>query len=196
MRTRARGRRLGRSFFQAETEELARALLGQVLVHESAEGLVAGRIVETEAYLAAGDPASHSHRGETRRNRSMFGRPGTAYVYLIYGMHRCLNVVSAPVGGGEAVLLRALEPLEGVELMRARRGAVKDRDLCNGPGKLVQALGLGAEHDGADLCRGALGLWAPGGSDGELGAARQVLSGPRIGISNAVDLPLRFRLAP
>jgi DNA-3-methyladenine glycosylase len=147
---------------------------------------VAGRIVETEAYLAEGDPASHSFRGQTTRNRSMFARPGTAYVYLIYGMHHCLNVVSAAEGRGEAVLVRAVEPLEGLEVMRARRGGVRDRDLCRGPGRLAQAFGLTREHDGLDLCRGELGLWSGRGE------ALEVRATPRVGIRLAAELPLRF----
>ena len=181
-----RGRRLGRGFFEAPTEELARELVGRVLVRRQPEGTLVGRIVETEAYLAEGDPASHSHRGPTPRNRSMFGRPGTAYVYLIYGMHHCLNVVSAEAGRGEAVLIRALEPLEGLEAMRRRRGGVRDRDLCRGPGRLAQALGLTREHDGVDLCRGDLGIWSGGEERPELRAT------PRIGIRQAAELPLRF----
>jgi DNA-3-methyladenine glycosylase len=184
-----RGRRLPRSFFEAPTELLARELLGRVLVRREPGGLVAGRIVETEAYLADKDPASHSHRGETERNRSMFGRPGTAYVYLIYGMHHCLNVVSAEEGRGEAVLIRALEPLEGQERMRERRGGVADRDLCRGPGRLAQALGLTREHDGLDLCRGELGLWS-GGAE-----RPAVVATPRVGIRLAAELPLRFVVA-
>ena len=189
------GRRLTRSFFRAPTVELARALVGCCLVRRSAQGIVAGRIVETEAYLSEGDPASHSHRGPTARNRAMFARPGTAYVYLIYGMHHCLNVVTAEEGVGEAVLVRALEPLAGEELMRARRGGVARRELCSGPGKLAQALGLTREHDGLDLCRGELGIWGPSRfGDWDAGAAG-VLAGPRIGITKAADSPLRFRLA-
>jgi len=185
------GRRLGRGFFRRPTEELARALIGCVLVARERGRIVAGRIVETEAYLSAGDPASHSHRGPTDRNRSMFAGPGRAYVYLSYGVHHCLNVVSGPAGVGEAVLLRALEPLEGLEVMRARRGGVRDRDLCRGPGRLTQALGLNLEHDGLDLCRGPLGLW-PAEAPPPPAA---VVVGPRVGISKAMELPLRFTLA-
>jgi DNA-3-methyladenine glycosylase len=188
------GRRLGRTFFRRPTERLARDLLGCVLVHGRGTERVAGRIVETEAYLASGDPASHSHRGPTRRNASMFGRPGLAYVYLIYGMHHCLNVVSAEDGVGEAVLIRALEPLAGLDVMRARRGGVRDRELCRGPGKLAQAFGLTLEHDGLDLCRGPLGVWPGGGRWGALPEAADIEVGPRVGIRRAADLPLRFRV--
>lgn len=167
---------------------VARDLIGAVLEHETAEGVAAGRIVETEAYLSVGDPASHSHRGRTDRNDSMFGPPGRAYVYLCYGVHRCFNVVTAQVGTGEAVLVRALEPLEGEELMRSRRGVARDRELCSGPGKLCAALGIELAHDGADLARSALRLWWPRSSSTDL----TVAAGPRIGIRHAADLPLRF----
>ncbi len=172
------------------TVRTARALIGAVLTHETPEGLVAGRIVETEAYLSQRDPASHSHRGRTRRNASMFGEPGRAYVYLCYGVHCCFNVVTAAPDRGEAVLVRALEALEGLELMRRRRGGVRDRDLCNGPGKLCAALGIELAHDGADLARGALSLWLPRA----VRSTAAIDVGPRIGIAHAVDLPLRFVL--
>lgn len=184
------GRRIPRSFFQRPTPVVARDLLGHILVHDSPEGTTAGIIVETEAYLR-NDPASHSFRGPTARNASMFGPPGRAYVYLVYGMHRCLNVVTADPGVGEAVLLRALEPIEGLELMRLRRGNVADRDLCNGPGKLVQALGIERAHDGLDFARGPIGL-----RESRLprpGRAR-VVRDVRVGITNGMDLPLRFYL--
>jgi len=186
----SRRRKLPASFYRAPTVEVARALLGKLLVHDSPEGRTAGRIVETEAYLFEGDPACHAARGETKRNRSMFGPAGTAYVYLIYGMYRCLNVVTAEEGVGEAVLLRALEPLEGLELMAARRGTLVERNLCSGPGKLVQAMGIGPEHDGVDLRGSALTVWDPGGEE-----APSITTGPRIGIRKGAELPLRFRLA-
>jgi len=172
------------------TIAVARELLGAVLEHVTPDGVVAGRIVETEAYLAAGDPASHSHRGRTDRNDSMFGPPGRAYVYLCYGVHRCFNVVTAPAGTGEAVLVRALEPLEGLELMRSRRGVARDRDLCSGPGKLCAALGIELAHDGVDLARSALRLWWPRSRAGYA----LLTAGPRIGIRHAAELPLRFAL--
>lgn len=181
----SRRRKLPASFYRAPTVEVARALIGKLLVHDSPEGRTAGRIVETEAYLFEGDPACHAARGETKRNRSMFGPAGTAYVYLIYGMHRCLNVVTAEPGVGEAVLIRALEPLEGVELMAARRGTELLRNLCSGPGKLVQAMGIDSEHDGVDLRRSDLTVWEESGSE-----EPEVVVGPRVGIS--VELPLRF----
>jgi DNA-3-methyladenine glycosylase len=172
-----------------DTVAAARALLGAILEHRSPEGVAAGRIVETEAYLCD-DPACHAHRGETPRNKPMFGPPGRAYVYFIYGMHRCFNVVTGPAGRGEAVLIRALEPVSGLELMRRRRGVDDVRRLCDGPAKLVQALGIGAEHNGADLARGPLRLLQ--GTPEEADAAARVRAVPRVGISVATDLPLRF----
>lgn len=175
--------------FLAPTPEVARRLLGWILIHETEAGLVAGRIVETEAYLSVDDPASHSHRGPTARNASMFAAPGHAYVYLSYGMHRCFNVVTARSGVGEAVLVRALEPVAGLEIMRARRGVVRDRDVASGPGKLCQALGIGLEHDGADLRSSRLRLGVPPeGSAPEI----EVAIGPRVGITRAAELALRF----
>jgi DNA-3-methyladenine glycosylase len=178
------------AFFARDTVEVARALVGVLLVHGSPEGRTVGRVVETEAYLAEGDPASHAHRGPTPRNASMFARAGTAYVFRSYGLHRCLNVVTAAAGVGEAVLLRALEPLAGLELMARRRGREGARSLCSGPGKLAQAMGVGLEHDGACLLSGDLRLHVP-----SAGPRPKLAAGPRVGISKAVDLPLRFRLA-
>lgn len=178
--------RIPRSFFARGTVEVARDLLGMYLVHETREGVTAGRIVEVEAYLGVRDEASHTFRGETARNRSMFGPPGHAYVYFIYGMHHCFNVVTGTKGSGEAVLVRALEPVLGHERMRARRG--RDRDLCRGPGNLTVALGIARDLDGQDLVRGPLGIWR-----GENSAGRaRVRAGPRIGISKSKELPLRF----
>jgi len=173
------------AFFEQPTVELARALIGCVLVHETRAGRCSGRIVETEAYLQ-GDPASHAFRGRTPRNAVMFGRPGRAYVYLVYGMHLCFNVTSAPEGIAEAVLVRALEPLEGLGAMQRRRKT--SSELCRGPGRLTQALAITRAHDGADLARGALRI--------EQGAAPgRIVAGPRVGISVATRRALRFRVA-
>ena len=191
-----RGKRLSRDFYAQETLTVARALLGTFLVHRTPAGTTVGRIVETEAYLGRLDPASHAHRGETARNRAMFGPPGHVYVYFIYGMHECCNVVTAPAGIGEAVLLRALEPIDGLDLMRARRGTDVERNLCSGPAKLVVAMGIGREHDGLDLVRGPLGVWdraswpAPAGRSWN----EEIATSTRIGITKAADLPLRFHL--
>jgi len=188
--TRLLGSPIPRSFFLRPTSIVARDLLGRTLVHDSPEGPTAGIVVETEAYLRD-DPASHSFRGRTPRNASMFGPPGRAYVYLVYGVHHCFNVVTAPAGVGEAVLVRALEPIEGLDLMRSRRGGVRDRELCNGPGKLVQAMGIGLEHDGVDFSRGPIRFLERGPRPPRRGS---VVRGVRVGITRGADLPLRFCL--
>ena len=170
----------------------AQALLGAVLWHKTEDGITAGRIVETEAYLF-GDPACHASRGMTPRNAVMFGPPGRAYVYFIYGMHLCFNVVTRPKGMGEAVLIRALEPLEGVDLMRRRRKTTDERHLCNGPSKLVMALGIRRDQNGEGLQRGNLRLLTAESYPGE--NARNppaIKASPRIGISAAKEWPLRF----
>ncbi len=184
-----RFRRLRRAELPVDTVELARYLIGCAIVSDIAPGRTAARIVESEAYLP-GDAAAHSFRGETKRNRTLFMRRGHAYVYFIYGNHYCLNVSSERPGIGAGVLLRAGEPLEGIEIMQARRGGAAMRDLCRGPGRLAQALGAGASADGIDLCAaGPLWLAAPphgGGVRGELG------SSVRIGISKEAERVLRY----
>lgn len=173
----------------ADTLRLARFLLGKVLVHETKAGTIAGRISETEAYLP-GDAASHAYRGETPRNAAMFGPRGHAYVYLSYGVHYCFNITSERRGIGAAVLVRALEPLAGIELMRQRRPGMRDHDLARGPGRLSAALGIGITANGLDLLR-AGSLWL--GEDGMEPAA--ILTGPRIGITKERERPWRFWLA-
>jgi DNA-3-methyladenine glycosylase len=182
---------LPRSFYARSTPLVARSLLGKLLVHESRDGLTVGRIVEVEAYLAR-DPASHAFRGMTARNAAMFGEAGHAYVYGIYGMHRCFNVVTRAPGVGEAVLVRALEPLAGVELMRARRGRERLHELCSGPGKLVQAFGIEQLHDKLDLCASQLRIHEP--ADGARIKTADVVRTTRIGITRAAELDLRFYL--
>lgn len=178
---------LSSAFYRCDTVSAARALLGQILCRETAEGLTAGKIVETEAYLS-GDPACHAFRGKTDRNAPMFGPPGRAYIYFIYGSHFCFNVVTAPAGTGEAVLVRALEPLYGLELMGRRRGRGKEPlHLAGGPGKLCRALDIDGSFNDHDLRLSP--LWIAAGSDIEDGA---VVSGPRIGISRAAEKRLRF----
>ena len=148
--------------------------------------MTAGRIVETEAYLGQRDPASHAYGGPRPRNQAMFGPAGTAYVYFTYGMHYCFNVVTQSSGIGEAVLIRALEPVVGLTTMLHRRGLQDVAQLCNGPAKLVQALGITAELNTHDLSKTPLCLMTDAYGGG------QIASGPRIGISKAQDLPLRF----
>ena len=162
-----------------------------MLVHDDpGVGRLAGVIVETEAYGGADDPASHAHRGVTARNRVMFGPPGVAYVYFTYGMHHCFNVVCGPEGRAAAVLVRALEPVEGVESMRRRRAGVATARLARGPGSLARALGLDRRHDGADLTRGALWIADLGPRRG----GRRVARGPRVGITRAAARPWRYWL--
>jgi DNA-3-methyladenine glycosylase len=163
--------------------------LGQVLVSEIGGRRTAGRIVETEAYLGPEDPASHGYRARrTRRNESLFAAPGTAYVYFTYGMHWCLNAVTERAGFPSAVLIRALQPLEGLVIMRRRRGGAVDRQLCSGPAKLCQALGVTGRQDGVPLTGlGALRIVRD--------ATRQhtaIIATPRIGITHAAEWPLRF----
>ena len=178
---------LPRSFYARPSVEVARDLLGRHLVRRRPKGDLAGRIVECEAYEEA-DPASHSFRGLTDRTRVMFGPPGHLYVYFTYGMHFCMNVVTGGEGEGSAVLLRAVEPLVGVELMRERRGVADDRILCAGPGRLTQAFGITREDNGMDLVSGRDLFVTQGRAVGgeEIGAGR------RIGISVATERPWRF----
>ncbi len=182
--------------FDGSALGLAPRLLGWRLEAGTPEGAahVSGVIVETEAYGGADDPASHAFGGLTGRNRSMFGRGGTLYVYRIYGMHWCANVVCGPVGEGTAVLLRAVRPESGLALMARRRPkAVGVRDFGSGPGKLTAAFGIGAEHDGLDLLDPAspIRLIPPGPDE----PAPSLLRGPRVGISRAADRPWRFAVA-
>jgi DNA-3-methyladenine glycosylase len=178
------GRILRREFYQRPTVDVARNLLGKVLVH----GRAAGVIVETEAYLGGDDRAAHSARGITDRTRVIFGPPGHAYVYFIYGMYECLNIVAEPAGHPGCVLVRALEPVAGIEIMQRRRPrAHRLEDLASGPGKLTLALGITRSHNGADLTRGPLVVREPA-------ERRQVEIDvtPRIGIRECADWPLRF----
>ena len=178
------GKPLGRAFYSRDTVSVARGLLGKLLVHLNGGTRVAGRIVETEAYLGEGDPGSHACRGATPRSSVMFGEPGRAYVYFVYGNHHLLNAVTEPAGKPGAVLIRALEPVEGVEIMRQRRG--RERDLTNGPGKLTRALGVDLSHNGADMTRGDLFILDDG-----VGVENIGVTG-RVGLSEGGDLPLRF----
>ena len=177
-----------RSFYARPTVEVARDLLGHILVH----GETSGRIVEVEAYLGVGDLAAHSSRGITNRTRVIFGPPGHAYIYLIYGRYQCLNVVTEPDGTPGCVLIRALEPLTGLELMYQRRGRT---DLAGGPGKLTQALAITPALNTTDFTRGPLRIVADDNYSSP-SANRAILVTPRIGIRHCADWPLRFLLAP
>jgi DNA-3-methyladenine glycosylase len=187
----ARARPLPRAFYATGPRALARALLGRVLVHDDpAAGRLAGLIVETEAYAGRDDPASHAYRGETPRNRVMFGAPGHAYVYFTYGMHHCVNVVTGREGQARAILVRALEPLAGVPLMRRRRAIEPAHRLARGPGCVTAALGLSRANDGADLTCGP--LWI---ADRPPVRPGRVVRTPRIGIRVATEWPWRFAFA-
>jgi DNA-3-methyladenine glycosylase len=178
---------LPRSFYARPTVEVARDLLGKILVH----GGVAGRIVETEAYLGLEDLAAHASRGLTERTRVLFGEPGHAYVYFVYGMYECLNLVTEPEGAPGCVLIRALEPLAGLGIMRRRRPKARSiEDLANGPGKLTLALGITRRHYGADLTRGPLTVRRFRNEP-----PFEILATPRIGIRHCADWPLRFVIA-
>lgn len=188
----ARGRVLARSFYDRPSPEVARDLLGAVVESETPEGVVGVRLVEVEAYAGEDDAASHAWRGRTPRTAVMYGPPGVAYVYFTYGMHWCLNAVCLGEGRASAVLLRAGEVVEGVALARERRGAVPDRRLASGPANLARALGLDGAWDGDALTRSAGRLRIRSGAavpDDE------VVAGPRVGISRAVETPWRFHVA-
>jgi DNA-3-methyladenine glycosylase len=181
--------RLRSAHLPVETRALARALLGCILVRDSDEGITAGRIVETEAYLPA-DPACHAYGGKSLRNATLFGPPHRAYVYQIYGTSFCFNLSSEPDGEGAGVLVRALEPVEGLELMRKRRATERVRDLCRGPGRLCRAFAIDRTLDGVDLLTHRQ-LWLA--SDGEF--PLRVRRGPRIGVTRAAERRLRFYAA-
>jgi DNA-3-methyladenine glycosylase len=178
---------LGRDFYARAAIEVARDCLGKILIH----GRTAGRIVETEAYLGVDDRAAHAWRGVTDRTRVLFGPPGHAYVYFIYGMYECLNFVAEPEGQAGCVLIRALEPIAGIATMRRRRPAAKRlEDLASGPGKLTLALGITRKQNGADLT----------GSSLQVREVREeplisVEVTPRVGITHCTDWPLRFLIA-
>jgi len=186
-------RPLSRSFFKPSASQVAPALLGHLLLRKTSAGYCGGPIVETEAYLWD-DPACHAAPGPTPRNEVMFGAPGHAYVYFIYGVHYCVNAVCCPPGKGEALLIRAIEPLYGMEFMLQNRPSSSPAELTSGHGKLCQALGIGSELNGSDLCDADSSLFIaqnPG--------LKKFLSerGPtsiskRIGLTKAADLPLRF----
>jgi DNA-3-methyladenine glycosylase len=174
---------LSTEFFERSVHDVARDLIGCTVAH----GETAGVIVETESYHAD-DPACHAFGGPTPRSSVLFGRPAHAYVYLSYGIHSLLNFVAEPDGDAAAVLIRALEPIDGIELMRDRRGVDRREDLCSGPGKLTEALGIGLELNGVPLARGPLEV-----RDRDPGSpVPTVVTAPRIGITKATEHPWRF----
>lgn len=177
---------MNRQFFDRSVHEVARDLIGCRITI----GPTAGIIVETEAYEAS-DPACHAYVGRTARNEVLFGPPGHAYVYLSYGIHSLLNFVTEPEGTASAVLIRALEPTEGIDLMRERRGQERIETLCSGPGKLAEALGIDLSLNGADLFQPPFALSEPAGE----WATVDVVTGPRIGITKAAELPWRYSVS-
>lgn len=192
--------RLERPFFErSPVTEIARDLIGMVLCTEMEGVLTKGRIVETEAYAAVGDKACHAHLGRfTKRTKTMYEAGGTAYIYLCYGIHHLFNIAVNQKGVPDAVLIRGLEPLAGMETMLVRRGMTKpERKLTAGPGVLSQALGLTTKHDGQDMCRSGSSIWIE--DDGiSAGLNNQIETGPRVGIDYAGDdalLPWRFWLS-
>jgi DNA-3-methyladenine glycosylase len=180
------GKRLSTDFFERSVHDVARDLIGCTVAH----GDTAGVIVETESYHAD-DPACHAFGGPTPRSSVLFGPPAHAYVYLSYGIHSLLNFVAEPDGEAAAVLIRALEPVQGIETMRARRGVERLEDLCSGPGKLTEALGIGLDLNGVPLGEGPIEVRPhdPGRDD------PMIVTGPRIGITKAVEHPWRFCVA-
>jgi DNA-3-methyladenine glycosylase len=181
----AAAERLDTGFFARSVHIVARELIGCRLFHEGC----GGTIVETESYERE-DPACHAYVGLTRRTEVLFGPPGRAYVYLSYGIHSLLNAVAEPAGEAAAVLIRALEPTDDLEAMRLRRGGRPDPELCSGPGKLTEALGIGLDANGADLGAEPFLLLPP-----DPGWSGSVVTGPRVGITKAVERPWRFSLA-
>lgn len=180
-----------RAWFDRSAADVAPDMLGRILVHDTAEGRTAGRIVEVEAYLGPQDLAAHSSHGRTPRNAVMFGPPGHLYVYFVYGIHHCMNVVCGPDRKPEAVLIRAVVVTDGLALARARRGDVPELRLASGPGNAARAFGVDRSLNGADLLRGPVRLLAGG-------PPARVVSRPRIGVDYAGDWaarPLRFLVA-
>jgi DNA-3-methyladenine glycosylase len=184
---------LEQEFYLQDTLTLAQSLLGKYLLHQSPEGVTAGIIVETEAYLAD-DPACHAYRNKTQRNAAMFGKAGSVYVYQIYGIHYCFNVVSAAEGIGEAVLIRALEPIKGIDIMKLRRFGLDKSNtcaltkLCKGPGNLVKAMGISKSMNGMSLLSNDFYIETCDISDFE------IITTTRIGITQGATLPYRFHI--
>jgi DNA-3-methyladenine glycosylase len=189
--------RLARSFYARDALVVARDLIGCLFVHDAPEGRTAVRLVEVEAYRGQEDPGSHGFRGQTPRTRTMYGPPGRLYVYFTYGMHWCANIVCASEGVCQAVLLRAGQPVMGLELMRRRRGYMHDdRLLAAGPARLTQAMGISRSHDGASLLRGGA-IWCAEDDDTRVWREREVAQTRRIGLApgRGDDIPWRFVVA-
>jgi len=180
------------SFYSRETVTVAQELLGKILVQEIDGQILSGRIIETEAYTGPGDPASHAFRGPTPRSRIMFGPPGIAYVYFCYGVHHLLNVVTEKDGTAGAVLLRGLEPLEGLDRMMKNRSRKTENGLLDGPGKLTQALEITLSLNGCNLTKGKE-LYI---IEGETKPGERIITAPRVGIKDGTDKLWRFRLRP
>jgi len=182
-----------RKFFLRDTTEVAKDLLGHFLYVEKKDGRIGGRIIETEAYLFRDDPACHAARGLTERNKTMFKAGGVVYVYFIYGVHHCLNLVTEPEGKGTAVLIRAIEPIEGVDVMfRNRPGITTIENLANGPGRLTRAMGITREDDGTDLLTGHIRVFL----DPTLKKHKpKIVTTTRIGIQQGSDKMLRYYIA-
>jgi DNA-3-methyladenine glycosylase len=182
---------LKREFYDRETETVAREMLGTILECRTGQGIASGIIVETEAYIGEDDPACHAAVGRTRRTEPLYGRPGLSYVYFIYGVHWCFNAVTRARGLPSAVLVRALQPLDGVDLMKQRRGPrINTFNLTNGPGKLCAALGIDGSLNGVSLQRGPLVI-----REGEPVEPSQIVRTTRIGITKAAEWPLRYYIA-
>jgi len=184
--SRTKPARLPRAFYARPTLEVAPDLLGKYIVFESPDGKLSARIVEVEAYIGRDDPACHAARGKTDRNEVMFGPPGHAYVYFIYGMYHCLNFVTEPSGTAAAVLLRGAEPAEGLPVMMQRSTSRRPHEILNGPGKFCRAFGLDRGHNGLDLTQNRLYLEDRGDRPSAISCS------PRIGISTGTDRPWRF----
>jgi DNA-3-methyladenine glycosylase len=180
-------KKLDPSFYQQPTLEVAESLLGKILVRRIGERIVTGKIVETEGYIATLDAACHAYRGKTERNKHMFGEPGTIYVYFTYGCHFMINVVTEPEGEAAAVLIRAIEPLSGVDTLMARRGTQNVRSLANGPGKLTKALDIDRNLNGESLQSNVIYI-----ADAPPLAHAQIGISTRVGISKSAELPWRF----
>jgi DNA-3-methyladenine glycosylase len=190
MSARRRAAQLPVAFFTQDAVSVARGLLGRLLVTEIRGARTAGRIVEVEAYLGAEDPASHAYRFRRHaQNEALYGPAGSWYVYLSYGMHWCANLVAGPPGEGAAVLLRAVEPIDGLRVMRRRRRRGADRLLCAGPGRLTRALGITRALDGRPMPKSAARVL-----DSPPLRPEEIVATPRIGISRAADWPLRFHI--